>query len=204
MFGTVTSQMRASEAEGIVEELDCQAVNKHNLCQWMILHNRPEFDRIIQLMLMSRELNLRTLIQHFEHFEAVFENQNENINDYMMRAFIKTQMSQHMTHLEWEHDLKMIVFSGNTSNYSTQRINQLAKQACNKYLGNFKRFADYLKGRLEKNQIVEKKEHLKPVEIRIIEVSWLNKKIPLFYKYLSNNDRPGIFDNELIKVLLQE
>ena len=48
------------------------------------------------------------------------------------------------------------------------------------------------------------KEHLKPVEIRIIEVSWLNKKIPQFYKYLSNNDRPGIFDNELIKVLLQE
>ena len=89
----------------------------------MILHNRPEFDRIIQLMLMSRELNLRTLIQHFDHFESVFENQNENINEYMMRAFIKTSMSQHMTHLEWEHDLKMIVFSGNTSNYSTQMIN---------------------------------------------------------------------------------
>ena len=107
-----------------------------------------------------------------------------------------------MTHLEWEHDLKMIVFSGNTSNYSTQRINQLAKQACNKYFGNLKRFADFLKGRLEKNQIVERKEHLKPVEIRIIEVSWLNKKIPQFYKNLSNNNRPGIFGNELIKVLV--
>ena len=58
MFGTVTSL----KSEAVVEEQDCQAVNKHNLCQWMILHNRPEFDRIIQLMLMSRELKLRTLI----------------------------------------------------------------------------------------------------------------------------------------------
>jgi hypothetical protein len=42
------------------------------------------------------------------------------------------------------------------------------------------------------------------VEIRIIEVTWLNHNIPKFYQYLAKSNRPGIYDNELIKVLLQQ
>jgi hypothetical protein len=38
----------------------------------------------------------------------------------------------------------------------------------------------------------------------VIEVSWINKKIPQFFAYLASSKNLSIFDNELIKTILQE
>jgi hypothetical protein len=42
------------------------------------------------------------------------------------------------------------------------------------------------------------------VQVRIIEVEWIKKNLRDFYKFLKEKSDPGLFDNELIKVLLTE
>ena len=41
------------------------------------------------------------------------------------------------------------------------------------------------------------------VKIRVIDINWLNKNIPEFYKYLLRNKESKIYENVLIKVLLE-
>lgn len=47
--------------------------NKHNLVQWLIKKDRPEFEQMIAIMLRAgKDVSLRALIQNFPHFKSVF------------------------------------------------------------------------------------------------------------------------------------
>jgi hypothetical protein len=43
---------------------------------------------------------------------------------------------------------------------------------------------------------------LQPVEIRIVEIEWIQKDLKKFYKFLKTKNDSALFENELIKVLL--
>lgn len=45
---------------------------------------------------------------------------------------------------------------------------------------------------------------LKPVQVRIVEVNWLQKRGRELFYYLAKNKDENIYENELIKVLLLE
>jgi hypothetical protein len=89
------------------------------------------------------------------------------------------------------------VFTANTAQMSNAKICKKAKAIMN--VKRFSRFRSLLNW-FENKQATTRSY----VQIRIIEVTWLNEKIPEFYKYLAGSNRPGIYDNELIKVLLQQ
>lgn len=52
----------------------------------MILKDNSMFDPMIKIMLKSREVSLRSLIQSFEHFKRAFKIQCETVDDFMERS----------------------------------------------------------------------------------------------------------------------
>ena len=80
----------------------------------------------------------------------------------MMKAFIKTPMTRKVTSLKWVPGKKKIVFTANTAMYSNKTIKKKAKNILKASSSSFRQLVD----------------------IRIIEVSWLNQHIPEFYQYL--------------------
>jgi ppGpp synthetase/RelA/SpoT-type nucleotidyltranferase len=43
-------------------------INRHNLVQWMVKYDKPEVEKLLKILLLSSEVQIRTLIQHFEQF----------------------------------------------------------------------------------------------------------------------------------------
>jgi hypothetical protein len=84
--------------------------------------------------------------------------------------------------------------------------NQFIQQKCREKLG--KAETDETEGNQNANEdgseSKSKESNRKDVQIRVIEVSWLNSKIPEFFNYLSISQNQALYDNELIKTILQE
>lgn len=83
--------------------------------------------------------------------------------------------------MKWIPRKKRIVFTAETAMYSNQTIISKAEEkmrAC-------------------------QEDPYQILEIKIVEVSWLNGHIPEFYNYLQKVNRSSLYENELIKVLLK-
>lgn len=135
---------------------------------------------MISLIIKCKEVSLRALIQSFDHFKSVFNIQCDAIDDFMQKSNIETPMTKKITNLVWDPDVKKIVFTANTAMYSNKMIKYRAKEIMQKKLGDiwiFTFFRSLFTQSRETSRLV--------VDIRIIEVSWLNHNIPQFYEYLA-------------------
>lgn len=135
---------------------------------------------------------------------SVFQIQSEAVDAFMKEAWIATPMAKAVTHLDWVQNDKKIVFPSHTAVLSKAEIEKSVAQIQDErgdrlhvQKSSFRKFVSSLIAR-------ENPKFRTPVQVEIIEVSWLNDKIKEFYQYLANENRQGIYDNTLIKVLLEQ
>ena len=90
------------------------------------------------------------------------------------------------------------MFTATTADLSTEKIESEAEKIG---LETIFTFLSNLKRRIRK--LYDIKIPQKAVEVRIVDIAWLNDHIPEFYKYLASQEKSNIFDNEIIKFILK-
>lgn len=148
--------------------------------------------------MLSSEISLRTLVQNFKQFKSLFNIQSHEVNQFFERAFVKTSMSKRLTTLKWDHQQPHFAFTATTADLSTEKIESEAEKIG---LETMFKFLSNLKKRIRK--LYDIKVPHRTVEVRIVDIAWLNDHIPAFYKYLAAQEKSNIFDNEIIKFILK-
>ena len=104
-----------------------------------------------------------------------------------------------MTTIKWDHNQPILAFTANTADLSSEKIESEAEKA-----GMEVQFSFLVHLKRSILRVYDIKVNQRPVEVKIVQISWLNDQIPNLYKYLANQENASIFDNELIKVILQK
>ena len=80
---------------------------------------------LIKILLKSKEISLRTLIQDFELFRKVFSIQCEALDEFIDRAYISTFGNNGtLSNVEWDNNEDELVFFADTACYSSKKIRE--------------------------------------------------------------------------------
>jgi hypothetical protein len=101
---------------------------------------------------------------------------------------IVTPVSEGLRYLNWPTGKKNIIIPAKTSLHSLRWVREKAEEILSKKTG--------VGGVNDRTQ--------KDVSLKIIKVGWLNNEVRQFFQYLAKSEKPSIYDNELIKTLLDQ
>lgn len=94
----------------------------------MLYSNDPnvtELELLIELLLLSREVSLRDVVNKFQDFKKLFLFSSATINKFLKNSFVSTEMSNAITNIKWEKGDHSIIFGSQTAQYSEKQIRRL-------------------------------------------------------------------------------
>jgi hypothetical protein len=69
-----------------------------------------ELELLLELLLLSREVSLRNVVNKFQDFKRLFRFSSAIINKFLQNSFVRTEMSNAITNIKWEKGDRSIIF----------------------------------------------------------------------------------------------
>ena len=146
------------------------------------------------ILKLSSEKRLSDLVGTFYCFKEALEIESDEVNTFISDAFLSSHVCDDIETFEWYRDHKLLSFSSKNSLISKKTILKNFEVEQHRELPFFtKAIKKYFKPNLKTT----------PVEVKLLEISWLGDNLPDFYKYLNNYDGEDLIQNQIVKVLLE-
>ena len=152
---------------------------------------------LIKMIKLSSEQRLSDLVGTFQCFEKALAIESGEVNKFLSEAFLTSRSCEEIESFAWYPGCKLLTFSSKNSLIGKQKIMKNFEVERDRKMPFIQRVMKYFGKQFGKS--------LKtiPVQVQLMEISWIGDNLPEFYTYLRKYDGDDLFSNQIIKVLLE-
>ena len=136
---------------------------------------------------LSSEHRLSDLVSTFKSFKNALAIQSGEINKFLSEAFVSSRNCEEIETFPWRKGHKLLTFSSRNSLISKETILKNFKIEKRRKLSPYAKLVRFLR-KIPGCKDVGDLYKVIPVEVKLLEISWIGDNLPEFYTYLRKYD----------------
>ena len=152
--------------------------------------------------MLGPDVRLSSLVATLPDFTRLFQVSSKQLTEFMEHIFYENEQTASVTSVPIDSATKMLVFGANSSQLNDESIAkmiQTTEEDMMRHQSVSQQLNHFFRGKVVQTGMQHK---YVPVQVRIMEIGWLQNKLGALYVFMGGITEPSVYANELIRVLL--